>query len=277
MSNIVIPAGESQVVWCKWTTPATEGIVTITAVTNKGYLSENRVNAKIVDLGKNPPPDPKADDRNDSFRAVSAPSNAQRTSARWTVWWAQWHPFWVWIPVWVWHSYGDGGGYWCDHGYWEDQGWYDFFTDIYNASLTAASRITPDAKNPTASGNTIKSGYGVNNAVTSSFSSGAPSSHVTGAQNAVSYFPEFGYAGYWRLLDRMAGGYASRLEFKQNSYSTYTQRAHFTPVWYPNGAYNVYTWLIDAWTPAGMLSVNLNGGVNIQGSVFDDWHIAPKK
>jgi hypothetical protein len=284
MSNIVIPEGESQVVWCKWTTPATEQTVAITASANKGYLSENRVTAKIVDLGKNPPPDPKADDRNDDFRAVSAPVSAQNTSARWTVWWARWHPFWVWIPVWDWcdHSYTDSegnsvsDGHWVDNGYWEDQGWYDFFTNIYTASLTASSAITPDTKVPTARGNTMKSGYGVNNTVTSSFISNAPAGHVTGAQNAVSYFPEFGYATYWRLLDLTARGYSSRLEFKRNPFSTYGERAHFTPVWYPNGTYSVYTWLMDAWTPGGMLSMNLNGGVTVQGSVFDDWHIAPK-
>ena len=285
MSNIVIPEGESQVVWCKWTTPATEQAVTVTVSTNKGYLSDNRINAKIVDLGKNPPPDPRANDRNDGFSAVSPPSNPQKTSARWTVWWAQWHPFWVWIPVWDWcdHSYTDSegnsvsDGHWVDNGYWEDQGWYDFFTDIYTASLTASSKITPDTKVPTASGVTMKSGYGVNNVVTSSFSSNAPSSHITGAQTAVSYFPEFKHTTYWRLLDLITKGYSSRLEFKQNKYSTYNQRSHFSPVWYPNGTYNVYTYLIDAWTPDGMLSMNLNGSVNIQGSVFDDWHIAPKK
>jgi len=276
MSNIVIPEGESQLVWCKWTTPATEQTITITVSTSKGYLSENVITAKIVDLDKNPPPDPKADDRNDSFRTVSMPSNTQKTSARWTVWWAQWHPFWVWIPNWVWHSDGDGGGYWCDHGWWEDQGWYDFFTDIYTASLTALSTVTPDGKVPTASGNTMKSGYGVNNKVTSSFSSNAPNSHVTGAQTAVSYFPEFGYRTYWRLLDLITRGYSSQLEFKKNQYSTYNQRSHFSPVWYPNGTYQVYTYLMDAWTPDGMLSMNLNSSVNIQGSVFDDWHIAPK-
>jgi hypothetical protein len=289
MSNIVIPEGESQVVWCKWSTPATEQTMTITVSADKGYLSDNRVNAKIVDLGKNPPPDPKADDRpgppenpqvfwggSDSFRAVSAPSNPQKTTARWTVWQAKWQPFWVWIPVWDWCDHGKDGGHWIDNGYWEDQGWYGFFTDIYTATLTASSSVTPDTKVPTASGNTMKSGYGVNNTITSGFSSNAPGSHVTGAQTAVSWFPEFGYTTYWRLLDLITRGYSSRLEFKQNQYSAYNQRAHFLPVWYPNGTYNVYTWLLDAWTPDGMLSMNLNGGVNIQGSVFDDWHIAPK-
>ena len=60
MSNIVIPEGESQLVWCKWTTPSTEQNVTITVSTNKGYLSENVIKAKIVDLDKNLPPDPTA-------------------------------------------------------------------------------------------------------------------------------------------------------------------------------------------------------------------------
>jgi hypothetical protein len=290
MSNIVIPAGESQVVWVKWTTPATEQTVTITVSTDKGYLSENRINANVADLGKNPPPDPKADDRNNSFNAVSSPIKTQRTSARWTVWRAQWHPFWEWEADWRWipdvrwvsdrrrvdNGYYYDFGQWFDFGQWVDNGWYDFFTDIYTASLTASSTITPDAMNPTAIGNTMKSGYGVNNAVTSSFSSNAPGSHVTGAQNAVSWFPEFRYSNYWRLLDRMTGGYSSRLEFRRNRFSTYNQRAHFTPVWYPNGIYTVYTWLIDAWTPDGMLSMNLTDSVNIQGSVFDDWQIAPK-
>jgi len=205
------------------------------------------------------------------------PSKEQKTSARWTVWRASWHEYWIWISNWVWYSYGDDEGYWYDDGDWEDRGWYDFFSDIYTASLTALSTVKPDEKVPTASGNTMKSGYGVNNTVTSRLLSNAPNSHITGAQNAVSYFPEFGYSAYWRLLDCMTGGYSTRLEFKQNEYSTYNQRAHFTPVWYPNGTYTVYTWLIDAWTPAGMLSMNLDGSVNIQGAVFDDWHIAPKK
>jgi len=320
MSNIVIPEGESQLVWCKWTTPATEQTIMITVSTNKGYLSENLITAKIVDLDKNPPPDPKADDRNDSFHTVSVPSKPQKTSARWTVWWAQWHEFWEWEADWQWVAnvrwvsdmrwvsdwrwvsnwvntgsgwvdngyyrdygyYRDFGYYydfgrWVDFGEWVDNGWYDFFTNIYTASLSASSSITPDGKNPTASGNTMKSGYGVNNKVTSSFLSNAPNSHVTGAQTAVSYFPEFGYTTYWRLLDLITRGYSSQLEFKRNQYSTYNQRSHFSPVWYPNGTYQVYTYLMDAWTPDGMLSMNLNSGVSIQGSVFDDWHIGPKK
>ncbi len=279
MSDIVIPKGESQVVWCKWTTPATEQTVTINVSTNKGSLSASSVTAKIVDLNKNPPPDPKATDRNDSFRPASPPRRPVKTSARWTVWWARWHPFWVWIHDWEWvedEEDEENGGYWEDNGWWEDKGWYDFFTNIYTARLSASSQIEPDEKVPTASGNSMKSGYGVNNEVEASFTSNAPNSHVAGAQTAVSYFPEFRYNTYWRLLDLTSRGSSSRLEFKQNQYSTYNRRAHFTPVWYPDGSYTVYTWLADAWTPDGMLSMNLTDSVNIDGAIFDDWHIGKK-
>jgi len=272
VNSVVIPAGGSQLVWVKWTTPAAEQNMTITVSTNKGYLSENIVRAKIVDLSKNPPPDPKATDRNDGFSVPPLPSRAQKLSASWSVWWAQWHPYWVWVPVWVWHSYADGGGYWCDHGYWEDQGWYDFFANNYTASLTASSAITPDEKVPTAVGKVMKSGYGVNNKVTAGFTTNAPAGHVAPAQTAVSWFPEFKYNTYWRLLEKTSGSYTAMLEFQRNSFSTYDRRVHFLPVWYPNGPYTVYTWCLDAWTPAGMLSANLSDYVTVQGSLYDDWY-----
>ena len=129
--------------------------------------------------------------------------------------------------------------------------------------------ITPDEKNPTASGNTMKSGYGINEKVTASVSGNG---EHTALQNAVSYFPEFYYGTYWRLLESTS---TNKLEFRKNKYSTYNNRTHFTPVWYPDGNYKVYTWAIDCWTPAGMLSMNLTDSVTISGNVFDDWHIAP--
>ena len=44
----------------------------------------------------------------------------------------------------------------------------------------------------------------------------------------------------------------------------------------PDGEYRVYTYLLDCWTPDGMLSVNLSNAVQISGSLWDDWHIAPQ-
>lgn len=266
VSNVYYPSGDSQLAWVKWKTPDAEQNMTIqVTVSGPGSTAKTTLNVKIIDLDKNPPPNPVADDRNDSFRASAVPSRAVKTTASWGVW----RPWWQ--AYWVWHSdYDDEGndnGYWCDHGWWE------FDLDRYSASLTTAMSIKCDSKNPTASGSTMKSGYGINQTVTGSISSNQ-SSAVTQPQNAVSYFPEFGYETYWRLLERMGPG---RFEFQKNHYSTYKNRTHFSPIWMPDGAYTVNTWLIDGWTPDGMLSANLTESLTIRGSLWDDWHVSAKK
>ena len=263
MNNIVIPEGDSQLAWVKWHTPSEPQDITITVRTNRGTLSQTTIKAKVVDLSGNDPPDPKATDTAGSWRPSSVPSREEKSYAAWSVWWAQWHPYWVW------HSTGD------DDGYWVDEGWYDFFRDNYSASMTATTRIEPDEKVPTAAGNTMKSGYGVSNTVTATVSTSAPMSHYTYGQTAVSYFPEFNYTTYWRLLDRLSSGKTARFQFAENIYSTYKQRDHFSPVWFPDGSYTVNTHVMDIWTPAGMLCANLTDSVTISGSLYDDWHIAP--
>ncbi len=268
VSNIVYPKGASQLVWCKWHTPNTEQTVNIrVTVTGGASASKTNITASIVDLNKNPPPDPTADDRNDGFRAVSIPNKPQRTSAVWSVWRARWIPDWVWNSNWHWvGSFEDG--YWVDYGYWVDEGEWEFYTNSYSVSMNANMRITCDEKNPTAVGRTMKSGYGINEKVTASISGNGEHTEL---QNAVAYFPEFYYQTYWRLLEKTGGA----LEFRKNKYSTYNNRTHFTPIWMPDGSYKVYTWAIDCWTPAGMLSANLTDSLTIKGNVFDDWHIAP--
>jgi len=263
MSNIVIPEGDSQLAWVKWHTPSEPQDITITVRTNRGALSQTTIKAKVVDLSGNDPPDPKATDTAGSWRPSSVPSREEKSYAAWSVWWAQWHPYWVW------HSTGDGDGYWVD------EGWYDFFRDNSSASMTATTRIEPDEKVPTAAGDTMKSGYGVSNTVTATVSTSAPMSHYTYGQTAVSYFPEFNYTTYWRLLDRLSSGRTARFQFAENIYSTYKQRVHFSPVWFPDGSYTVNTHVMDIWTPAGMLCANLTDSVTISGSLYDDWHIAP--
>ena len=263
MSNIVIPEGDSQLAWVKWHTPSEPQDITITVRTNRGTLSQTTIKAKVVDLSSNDPPDPKATDTAGSWRPSGVPGREEKSYAAWSVWWAQWHPYWVW------HSTGD------DDGYWVDEGWYDFFRDNYSASMIATTRIEPDEKNPTASGSTMKSGYGINNTVTATVSTSAPMSHYTYGQTAVSYFPEFNYTTYWRLLDRLSSGRTARFQFAENIYSTYKQRVHFSPVWFPDGSYTVNTHVMDIWTPAGMLCANLTDSMTISGSLYDDWHIAP--
>lgn len=264
VNGVYYPEGDSQLVWVRWRTPAAPQTMAIhVSVSDGGSASQSTITARIVDLAGNDPPNPVADDRNDAYSAAAAPNKAQKTSASWGVWRPWWHAYWVWHGT-------DEDGYWCDHGWWQ----FDWLS--YSASLSASMSVVPDAKAPTAYGKNMKSGYGINQAVTANVSTNQ-SSAVTDAQTGVTYFPEFRYETYWRQMDRTRGGYSSLFEFKSNKYSTYKRRTHFTPIWFPNGSYTPYTWLIDCWTPAGMLSMSLTDSVTIRGSLWDDWHIAPVK
>lgn len=306
-TEVVIPSGESELVWIKWHTPSTEQDVTINinlSGNSAAYLGGGARNmnlvSKVVDLDQNIPPNPTATDTNKTYSKPSLPILANKTNANWGVYDCTWHPNWIWYPKWEWesnwvrrsytyhHSGGckaDGScpghrrsrwvdnGKWVDNGRWVDEGNWIYDYTNYSASLSADVSIKPDDKVPTSNGSEMKSGYGFNVEVNTYPSSNAPSSHITYAQNSIIYFPEFYYKNYWRLLEMTSGG---NFEFKRNKYSTYNQRVHFTPVWFPNGSYDVYVEVIDLWTPDGMLRINLNDSLNINGSLFDDWHIGPK-
>lgn len=285
MAGVVLPKNGSQLVWVKWHTPSEPGEITINISTNKGRLATTTIRANVVDLNENPPPDPMADDRCDGYIRPSLPSGQNVTGLSWGVWRCWWHANWVWVSDWKWESGSHGAscsadctsshGYWVDKGKWKDKGWYDYAWDNYSATLSAAMRIIPDEKNPTAAGNVMKSGYGINMTASAKVVSGAPSGYITEPQTAVAYFPEFQYTDYWRLLERTSPGYSAAFQFRVNEYSTYGRRTHFTPVWFPDGNYTVYAQVMDAWTPAGMLQIHLNDTLTVHGNLFSDWHVRP--
>lgn len=269
VGNVYYPNGDSQLAWVRWQTPSTPQNISIrVTASGGGGVSVGTINASIVDLSGHDPPDPSADDRNSSYTPAAIPSNPQRTSALWSVWRPVWHADWVWVPNWIWV------GCWLDAGQWVDHGWWEFTCDNYSASLSASMNVTPDGKDPTASGKVMKSGYGISQTTTASVSTNQ-SSAVTGAQTAVTYFPEFRYQTYWRLLEQTTGGFGAVFQFARNRYSTYNERAHFTPIWFPDGSYTPYTYLEDCWTPAGMLSINLTDSVTIRGNLWSDWRAIP--
>jgi hypothetical protein len=296
VGNVYYPEGESQLAWVRWHTPDEPCVVTIRVSVSGGGWAQQTVTANISDLSGNDPPNPLADDRNNDFIPLPMPSSVDRTSAVWGIWSPWWHEYWVWEPVWekCWHSswvdtsytdddgnyvsdgYWDAWYHWVDNGYWDDQGWWAFDFDSYSASLSASMDITPDDKSPSATANSLKSGYGINQNVTAQVSTDQNAA-VTAAQTALTLFPEFNYQTYWRLLDPYITGKHSSFQFKENRYSTYNRRTHFTPIWYPDGAYTPYSYILDCWTPTGMLSMNLTDTVTIRGNLWEEWHIAPAK
>lgn len=302
-TDVVIPAGGSQLVWIKWHTPVTPSKVEIQiqvtgnlAAKIDGDYRSATITGRVVDLDEKEPPNPTANDTSDSFIVPRIPIESDKTIAEWGIFDAEWDPDWVWYSKWEWvsnwqyvpryqwfntisgwqflyigHYWEDHGG-WVDRGEWKDEGEWIYNYTAYYATLAASMSLTPDEQAPTAVGNTMKSGYGVNIDIQTNIYTNAPSNDTTYVQNAISHFPEFYYADYYRLLEMTSYG---DFEFQENKYSTYNNRTHFTPIWYPDGPYTVYTTVIDMWTPDGMLRMNLNDRVNINGSLYDDWHISP--
>lgn len=169
VNDIVIPAGDSQVVWVKWHTPSTPQTVTITVSVSGAYTAQDTFVAKIVDLNEHIPPDPVATDTNPGYSVPPLPSETQKLTANWGVWSCYW------VPVWVWCDHGEDGGHWVDEGYWE----YEYTG--YSASISGEMSLMPDDIVPTASGKTMKSGYGVKTEVRATLSTDAPTSHIIDA------------------------------------------------------------------------------------------------
>ena len=290
VNNIVMPAGSSQLVWVKWHTPSSPDIVSIDVTVTGASATKTNFLARIISLDENPPPDPQATDTYPGFRIPALPSDYENTYVSWSIWNAHWIPDWQWDEQWKWilgpfwsegtcteecpsdceedHSSWKTGWHWEDLGEWVDHGEYEFTATGYYAYLDGSMQIAPDVTIPDYPEHYMRSGYGITESATAYVSSNAPPDQITEAQNAVSYFPEFHYATYWRLL-ALDG---QHFTFCPNPYSIQERNVHFTPVWFPNESYTVYTRVLDAWTPAGMLSINFNNSLQIQGSLYDDWY-----
>ena len=153
----------------------------------------------------------------------------------------------------------------------------------YSVSMSAEAKRSPSDYCKTATYSesngkyTMKSGYGIQINVDTHLS--GDTQYCTGSQTANVLFPEFNYNRhnttlYNRLLEKVNGSFV----FKKNKYSTYNDRVHFTPIWFPDKKnYTVYVEVFDVWCPAGQLSVRLTDQIYIKGNVYDDWHIAPVK
>ena len=294
---VTMPEGASQYVWLKWHTPNNETSVTITAQSSGDItLDKSSITASIVDLNKYMPPNPTGRDRNDGFTIpTSMRSIPRKTSANWHTYscylveqifdyserTAREKDKWFVIQIYYrteTRTYTDP---YTGESYTESyqvpdkvrMGKYFYERHDYFASLNVSKAQTnPDEKVPTASGKTMKSGYGFNADVGTAVSTNGS---ATGVQTVVGLFPEFKYDKYCRLLDRLTGGFSAAFQFKENLYSMYKQRVHFTPIWYPDGAYKTQLVVFDAWTPDGMLVTDVSDTVTISGNAYDDWHIAP--
>lgn len=252
--NITCPAGgEEAMGWIKWHTPRREQSVVITLESKRDtliLLDENGdqcekliINADIAKVKESTPPDPQVSDTRPSWQKIYSQSSVQDR-----------------ISEYVSNN-----------------------SLTYSVSMSAEATISPSDYCKTATYSesngkyTMKSGYGIQINVDTHLS--GDTQYCTGSQTANVLFPEFNYNRhnttlYNRLLEKVNGSFV----FKKNKYSTYNDRVHFTPIWFPDKKnYTVYVEVFDVWCPAGQLSVRLTDQIYINGNVYDDWHIAPVK
>lgn len=297
--EFVCPAGESQLVWVKWHTPSTAQKVPITATSPQIPSLNKTLTADIQKIEEVPPPDPTYYDKNYGFVLESPRDFGSNTSAEWSEWYAykvfepglHEHDWYEYVPDHPeWWDLVPNGDYWtniwpcteetCDtpseHTRWE------FELNRYSANLQVDFSIKPNDRSTAyqSGGNWImKSGYGVQAEcqVVVSTMGMASSYDVTPVQNVVALFSEFGYKLYDRFLvtsSSLTNGYRATWNFKQNEFSYYNSRVHFTPLWYPdNTNYVVEAAVFDCWTPGGQLYTTVSDQIQIYKSCLDDWYI----
>lgn len=117
------------------------------------------------------------------------------------------------------------------------------------------------------------------------------SSEITGFNNGIVLFPEYNYEKYYGRLVPIETDDPARTEYvlEANEKSYYYKtlgtgddeslqdkrsRVHFTPIWYPDGEYEIAVCLFDLWTPVGELRYQKKYSVTISGSVYDTWYVS---
>ncbi|MFT9076342.1 hypothetical protein [Ethanoligenens sp.] len=259
---VVVPSNDQNLIWFRWHTPPTAGTYTITAaVTVPGITPQsswtNTISVPIKDETENTPPMTGLKDQKPSYFSPQTPnSSGYSSSLSWNEW-----------------EYTGGA----------------FQKHTYTAKLNASLKINPtkmangDLRIVTAYQNAsgqwvMKSGYGINENVSSNVSVTSPTGSVvdplstTSAQLTEGRYPEFNYwyAGYFRLFENLGSG---NFDLQANKYSQYGFHSHYTPIWFPDGPYTVLTTTSQAWTPAGMLGNDQTGTIQIQGSLPQDWYV----
>lgn len=261
--KFICPPNNEELVYVRCTTPNTPQNVQIT-ITSSANLSANNITAKVIDLAENTPPDPQVTDTNKTFKVINPPNHKGINSLSWTQWRAYWQEKWEWIET------SPGKGEYIDLGFWE------FTKHHYNAKINLKANLKPSDSVKTAikKGNNykMKSGYGVQMEINAQKFYTSQDYDVTNAGNAMTFFPEFKFKTYNRVLEKDRKGL---FIYKKNKYSFAGENSHYTPIWYPDNAkYEVQAIAFDMWTPAGMLYDYTTDDITINGNVYDDIDIS---
>ena len=250
-TDVVAPAGASNLIWFRWTVP------------QNAAETELMINGTLIgDF-----PDSSESDLTDLFAVIPVaktvshtPDTSFESAAPAT------YPPEIAVP-----SATPGRATWAEWVY--DEGSGSLILSEYGIAVSAPNpAVTPDATCPSAflrDGTWVmKSGYGIN--LSWQFSYGAVAGYdlpdadaYTVAQSVYATLPEYGYslrAGQYETLTEQSGEWS------------FTGGVHDLPVWLRDEPYTVVATAADLWTPYGMLLARRQANtVRIEGSVYDDW------
>lgn len=250
-SALVVPANDMNLIFFKWKVPS--GLkgknVKIVATLKQNGTAVDTVtkNYETVPYNVYSTPDTQYEKKAPAgFSAAAAPPNSKEYAS----WWE--------------YSYENG----------------KYVKNTYKMTIasTGYAQVTP------ATGETavkhgdeweMKSGYGISlkgyaTVANVNGYTAANSARYTLPQYALAMFPEFSFA---------SGEGVSRTPAKTGSYWVFRQNAtygpvHFTPLYYPDGVYQIMVRYSDMWTPAGMISATFRSNeITINGNAYDDWYI----
>ena len=257
--NLVIPVGEYNLVYFKWTVPedfAGTEVHCVCTVNGNGDLQEyNRTNntatltTTIAKRSFSQTPNSTFAPHAPSDYAPQKAPEESVGSVSWTMW-----------------EYEDG----------------KFVLKTYGIKIADSDpEIKPGSNCTTAVFEenvwTMKSGYGITMSLSPSITELGGSimpteDSYTDIQSVYARFPEYSYSvdhEEYRTLEEVGGEWC----FAENENADNRERLHYIPIWLSDGGYLVSVMLTELWTPAGRISAVRNSNVIvIDGSLYDDWY-----
>ena len=138
------------------------------------------------------------------------------------------------------------------------------YTVRFNAQLNASVNISP---------RTIKAGYGIEVTATTSVSTNYDKPYkLTNAQNIFVSFPDKSSPTVLVPQGSTASLGSVTWRLPANALSVLSEKKHYIPVDWPDGAYKVKLSIQDAITPNDILCKDLEESIIVSGQMFEDDH-----
>lgn len=156
----------------------------------------------------------------------------------------------------------------------------NYVTENFWARLTTTFALSPDSRITKASKpDTMESGFGAQVQCTTTLTSNYDHPEdLIGPQMVWVLNPESGYgqtSDWQNVRDTLetqsgqAGDWSITWQYAGNPYSSIASRLHYTPLWFPDGAYTVLAQAFYGWSPVGQLYDYTTSSVTIDGSMYD--------